>query len=223
MTDAPPEPIPSATVVFLRDGSDGIETLLLQRAPHKGKPGPWVFPGGRVEASDVVDGDAHSVDTARVAAVRETVEECALLIAGEDLHLISRWVTPEVSPRRFDAWFFVAAPDQSQSVRVDGDEMVDHRWIAPRAALDADEVDLAPPQFVTLSWLLEFERAADALRELPARELVTFRPKICRTESGVVMLYGGDAGYDSADPDASGARHRCVADAGQPYRYQRTT
>lgn len=220
-TEAPTKPIPSATVVLLRDGGAGMETLLLQRSPHKGKSGPWVFPGGRVEEGDMVDGDAHSIATARAAAVRETVEESALEIAGDALGLISRWVTPVVSPRRFDTWFFVAAHDEAQSVAVDGEEMIDHRWISPRAALDAAEVDLAPPQFVTLTWLLAFDRADDALRELPAREHVTFRPKVCRTGAGAVMLYAGDAGYESGDPGAAGARHRCIADSGRPYRYER--
>lgn len=220
----PAEPIPSATVVLLRDGDDGLETLLLQRSPYKGKTGPWVFPGGRVEEADLVAGEAHSVETARVAALRETVEESALVVKEAALQLISRWVTPVDAPRRFDTWFFVAAHDEGQSVEVDGEEMIGHRWITPRAALDAPEVELAPPQFVTLTWLLAYSTMADALRDLAAQDLVTFRPKICRTpDVGYSMLYDGDAGYETGDPAVPGARHRCHADTGKPLRYERTS
>ncbi len=221
---APPVPIPSATVVLLRDGRDGrdgLETLLLQRSPHKGKTGPWVFPGGRVEEADHVDGNAHSVETARVAALRETIEESALVVAQDALELIARWVTPPISPRRFDTFFFLACHDESQQVRVDGEEMIDHRWISPRAGLEAPDVDLAPPQFVTLTWLLPFQRSADALAAFASQDCVTFRPKICRTDTGAVMLYGGDAGFETGDPHAAGPRHRCIADSGRPYRYER--
>jgi 8-oxo-dGTP pyrophosphatase MutT (NUDIX family) len=219
---APMEPIPSATVVVLRDGGDGLETLLLQRSPHKGKPSPWVFPGGRVEEADLVAGSAHSVETARIAALRETLEESALVIEETALQLISRWVTPPDAPRRFDTWFFIAAHDEGQRVEVDGEEMIGHRWMTPQAAVDAPEVGLAPPQFVTLTWLLAYATMADALGDFAAKDLVTFRPKICRTPGvGYSMLYSGDAGYDTGDPEVPGARHRCYADTGKPLRYER--
>ena len=223
MADQPMTPLPSATVVLVRGGGSELETLLLQRAGREGQPGPWVFPGGRVEPHDVVGGDESSVATARLAATRETQEESGLHLAADTLGLLSRWVTPEVSPKRFDTWFFIAEHDEAQSVQVDGEEMVDHRWIGAREALDADWIRLAPPQFVTLTWLLDFPHARAAAIELPERDFVTFRPRICRTDTGAVMLYTGDAGYESADPNLPGARHRCVTDATWRYRYERTS
>ena len=50
------ELLPAATVVLLRDADRGPELLLLQRSPRKGKPGPWVFPGGKVDPADRVPG-----------------------------------------------------------------------------------------------------------------------------------------------------------------------
>ena len=53
-------------------------------------------------------------------------------------------------------------------------------------------------------------------------ELITFRPRIARTtQGGVVMLYPGDAGYEAADPETPGDRHRCHA-LEHGYRYERT-
>jgi 8-oxo-dGTP pyrophosphatase MutT (NUDIX family) len=221
---APPEPKPSATVVLLRDAADGLELLLLQRAARDGKPGPWVFPGGKVDPADVEAGDPASRESALHAAVRETREEAGLVLDHSRLVAISRWITPEISPQRFDTWFFLGAIETSREVVVCGSEMVGHRWLAPAAALDAHgrgEIQLAPPTFVTVSWLLEHRRANEAMRALASAPFITFRPRIHRTPEGAVMLYPGDAGYETNDPSGPGPRHRIHALAGG-WRYERT-
>jgi 8-oxo-dGTP pyrophosphatase MutT (NUDIX family) len=210
--------------VLLRDAEPGLELLLLQRAPRDAKPGPWVFPGGKVEPADVIAGDAASRESALRAAVRETREEAGLALDPSRLVAISRWITPEISPQRFDTWFFLGAIDASCEVVVCGSEMVAHRWIAPRAALAAhgsSELSLAPPTFVTVSWLLEHGRASDAVRALASTPFITFRPRIHRTPEGAVMLYPGDAGYEANDPQREGARHRILALA-SGWRYERS-
>ena len=222
----PPTPIPSATVVLLRGGARELEVLLMQRAPRGESAGAWVFPGGRVEPQDVAANDSESsLESARAAALRETQEEAALTLTPSALHPVSRWITPAIRPRRFDTWFFLAREESGQAVRPDGREMVAHRWLAPRAAMEANgarTLELAPPQFVTLAWLAEFATADAALRTLPARALFTFRPKVLRHGDGAVMLYAGDAGYESGDAQARGARHRAVASAGGALRYERS-
>ena len=210
-------------MVLLRDVAAGLELLLLQRRSRDAKPGPWVFPGGKVEPADVVAGDAASRESALRAAVRETREEAGLALEESRLVAISRWITPEISPQRFDTWFFVGALDASHEVVVCGSEMVGHRWMAPRAALAAQangELVLAPPTFVTVSWLLEHGRTADAMRALASAPFITFRPRIHRTPEGAVMLYPGDAGYEANDPHRAGARHRILA-LGSGWRYER--
>jgi 8-oxo-dGTP pyrophosphatase MutT (NUDIX family) len=219
----PNEPKPSGTVVVLRDTGAALELLLLQRATREGKPGAWVFPGGKVEAPDRRAGDPPVLDALR-AAVRETAEEAGLELEAGALVAISRWITPEISPQRFDTWFFLAQVDAGARVRIDGHEMCDHLWLAPHAALDAHHrhaIRLAPPTFVTVSWLAEFRAGAHALRELAAHEPIAFRPRIARTGNGACMLYPGDAGYDATDVGARGARHRLWAlDDG--WRYERS-
>ena len=73
------EPVhPAATVVLVRDGSEGLEVLLVQRnkaVQHMG--GMWVFPGGKVDPADYPsNGDTYIA--ARNAAIRETREEAGL-------------------------------------------------------------------------------------------------------------------------------------------------
>src|SRR5262245_50274997 len=177
---ATPEPRPSATVVVLRDAiatAPRLEFLLLQRSAREGKPGPWVFPGGKVEARDVVAGEPGSRESALRAAVRETQEEAGLDLAATRLVAISRWITPEVSPQRFDTWFFLAVVDTTREVVVCGSEIIGHRWIAPAEALAAHqsgEIQLAPPTFVTVQWLCDHSRAAQAQDALGREPFITF-------------------------------------------------
>jgi 8-oxo-dGTP pyrophosphatase MutT (NUDIX family) len=215
-------PKPSGTAVLVRDGRAGLEVLLLHRA-DKAAHGDWVFPGGKVEPGDIVGGDAASVESALRAAIRETHEEAGVNLSGRELPLIARWITPEIRPKRFDTWFFLGAVHAEQAVVVCNSEMTEHRWLTPGAALDlhhAREFALAPPQFVTLAWLSDFERAERALRELPARPLVTFRPRPVKLEDGLCMLYDGDAGYETRDPLAPGPRHR-ISMLASGTRYER--
>jgi 8-oxo-dGTP pyrophosphatase MutT (NUDIX family) len=227
MTQATPSaPKPSGTAVLVRDGAGGLEVLLLHRA-DRAAHGDWVFPGGKVEPGDVVAGDPSSQASTLRAAVRETREEAGLSLEGVALAPIARWITPELRPKRFDTWFFLGALQGGSEVVVCRSEMLEHRWLAPRAALElhhAKEFALAPPQFVTLAWLSEFAKSADAARELPRRELVEFRPRPCKVEGGLCMLYPGDAGYATTDPAAPGSRHRfLIADAGTRYLWSRSS
>ena len=204
------EPLPSATVVLIRDTEAFPEVLLLERTPREGseKRGPWVFPGGKVERGD----EAGGVEASAVrAAVRETEEEAGLTLDRSRLVPISRWITPALAKRRFDARFYLAPVSSDAEVRVDGKEICSHLWIPSGEAIDRQqrgELSLAPPTFVTLSWLIDYRDAATALRDLASREVLTFRPRICTIPDGACMLYPGDAGYDDGDPDREGAHHR---------------
>lgn len=195
------------------EDGDPLELLMLQRTrrARSGRPGPWVFPGGRIEPED---GGPDFLARARVAAVRETREEAGLELDGQHLLPISRWITPDVSPERFDVWFFVARIGRGEEVRVDGVEMCGHRWSAPRGVLEAHhsgEMRLAPPTYVTVSWLVAHASAGAALAALGSQEILTFRPRICPGNDGTCMLYPGDAGYEASEPGRKGPRHRLWA------------
>jgi 8-oxo-dGTP pyrophosphatase MutT (NUDIX family) len=215
------EATPSGTIVPIRDGSAGLEVLLLERATERdGKRGPSVFPGGKVDERDRA---ADPVESARRAAVREAREEAGLELDAASLVPISRWITPQIASRRFDTWFFVAPVASRAEVRVDGVEICGHRWLAPRDALEAQrrrEIRLAPPTFVTVCWLVPYARVAAALAGLAVPEITTFRPRICGLPEGACMLYPGDAGYESGDVALPGARHRLWA-LPDGYRYER--
>lgn len=84
------------TAVLLREGADGLETLLIRRPDRGSFAGAWVFPGGVVEEADVVPGETEQHIGARAAA-RECEEEVGLRPA--DLHVLSCWVPPAEAPK----------------------------------------------------------------------------------------------------------------------------
>ena len=212
-TDGIPQPIPAATVVLLRDGDDGPEVLLLRRHHSLSfAGGMWVFPGGRIDAGDRADhdGDDAELAAARRAAAREAEEEAGLVVPPEGLVGFAHWTPPPVQMKRYATWFF-AAPAPVGTVVVDGDEATDHVWTRPADALarrDAGEIELTPPTFVTLTRLTAYPTVTDALADLGATDIEYFATRFGRTADGGVALWEGDAGYDTADPDAPGARHR---------------
>jgi len=224
---ADPQPAtahPAATVVLLRDGPQSCEVLLVRRnAQLAFHGGAWVFPGGRIDASDHARGGSDPISAARHAAVREAHEEAGLIVAPNELVLVSRWVTPVNLPKRFDTWFF-AGRGTDAPVAIDGGEIHDHRWIAPRDALAAQragEVELPPPTFVTITRLARHRWTALALDDFATSTVEVFEPKLVPIEGGAVTLYAGDAGYDSADVECVGPRHRLwIHEDG--WRYERT-
>jgi|HubBroStandDraft_1064217.scaffolds.fasta_scaffold48667_2 8-oxo-dGTP pyrophosphatase MutT (NUDIX family) len=84
---------PAATIVLLRDRPDGLEVFMVVR--HHAidfASGALVFPGGRVDENDFAlagnaelcpnpDGIAKEAMSFRIAAIRETFEECGVLFA----------------------------------------------------------------------------------------------------------------------------------------------
>ncbi|MBV9932809.1 MAG: hypothetical protein JO367_00785 [Actinobacteria bacterium] len=142
--------------------------------------------------------------------MREAVEEADVLVDGDALVTFSHWLPPAGAPKRFSTWFFLA-PAPAAVVVIDGGEIHDHVWSTPADALDrrdAGEIELSPPTWVTLHGLRGFPSYADAALALSQRDPEYFATHIGRSADGLVALYHGDAGYDSGDADAPGARHR---------------
>jgi len=75
-----PEPVPAATLVLMRERSEGPpELLVTERTGQMAfAAGALVFPGGRIDADDHRTAELLGTDAARVAAIRETIEETGL-------------------------------------------------------------------------------------------------------------------------------------------------
>lgn len=95
-----------------------------------------------------LDADAH--------ALRAFLSARGSLLDLEALHPLSRWITPEVETRRFDARFFVAVAPPGQEGAHDERETMASFWATPAEVLrrwEAGEVELAPPTHCTLAVL----------------------------------------------------------------------
>lgn len=205
---------PAATVVALRDGDAGLEVLLLRRNGRGMFGDMWVFPGGQVDPVDAAESHGQpdaELAAARRAATREAWEEAGIRLDSRSLVVHSWWMPPPATPRRFSTWFFLAGAPADAKVRVDGAEIVDHRWMTPCGALaarDRHELRLAPPTWMTLWWLSRYQTVAESLaaaaRSVPER----FETHMAQSGDEMVALWEGDAGYQTTDAGAAGPRRR---------------
>ena len=138
--------MPAATVVVLRDGPEGPETLMLRKNSKIAFGGMWVFPGGKVDDEDW-DGADEDVDAARNAAIREAAEEAHLRVEAHEMVVFAHWVPPAIAPKRYATWFF-AAPVDDDDVMIDDGEIVEMSWATPAAVLAKHhdgEIEIVPP------------------------------------------------------------------------------
>ena len=206
-------PRPSATVLLVRDVAPW-ELLMVQRPGGADfAPGAYVFPGGAVQADDRSFPDelrtaavrevfeetgillavgAGEQGAARVGKLVESGSSFAhaLSSAGltpdfDGLVMLARWVTPSLLRRRFDARFYLARMPGGQTVRPQDGEVIDWRWVSPRHALAARDLNLV---YATRAVLESVADAPDvdtlfaqarALEEIPI-----VQPRLVRTEAG---------------------------------------
>jgi 8-oxo-dGTP pyrophosphatase MutT (NUDIX family) len=101
----------------------------------------------------------------------ELLSRRGLALRADLLTPWARWITPEVSPRRFDTWFFAAAlpPGQLADLAAAGPgESESGTWWRPTAALEAaraGQITLLPPTAVTLAELAAYQDVAGVLGE----------------------------------------------------------
>ena len=141
----------ASTVLLLRHSASGPEVLLLKRnANARNMADVWMFPGGKVDEDDR---GSFELDRVKTAAVRELEEEANVRLPVAALTHFSHWLTPAGMKRRFATWFFVAELPAGAAVRVDGEEMVEARWVRPQDAVaehQAGKLRLPPPTVVSL-------------------------------------------------------------------------
>lgn len=210
------EPVPAraaATLILLRRGGRhadrGLEVLMAKRNPGaRFMPAAWVFPGGALEADELLLGvkgsevDVEADELAhRAAAIREVREEVGLELPDDaDLVLWSRWITPEPIPMRFDTRFYVALAPAHSRPRPDGGEIVEAAWMEPSEALErgrAGELDLPFPTVKQLESLLPYDSAEAVLAAARELEVEAIMPTVVPADEppGWRMLLPGDDGY----------------------------
>lgn len=249
--NSPATPRPAATVVVLRPGPDGLEVLLTQRpATMAFAADVHVFPGGAVDPGDADDGVAavrelfeeagilladargelageEELARARAgllegsATIAQVAENLGVELRPDLLVPLSRWVTPPFVDRRFDVRFFAAELPASATLSFVGEEVVAHRWLTPRAALDeraAGRIGLWVPTCVTLQQL-EHARSFDEIRQRLSPTAPSERIRVVDEGTGVVRIELPGAGGVEGQPVNAylvGARELVAIDPGDP-------
>lgn len=209
--------IPAATVVLLRDADAGPEILMLRKNSKIAFGGMWVFPGGRIDDEDFVNGVSEEEtarnDAARVAAARESKEEAGIDLDTDAFVWFAHWTPPPSTPKRFATWFYAARATE-QTIEIDGGEIEDHRWIRAADALarhTAGEIDLVPPTWITLYHISRYDSVDAVLERFRSNDPRYYSTRVVKNKDGIrVAMWAGDAGYDDWDADVEGSRHRLV-------------
>ncbi len=191
----------AASLIGVRDGSDGPEVLVIERTlDHRFLPGYVAFPGGAVDPADTSLAErwfGDGTEASRAAAIRELAEEVGLAVArdavvaddrarplaaindapppAERLREVARWIAPAEVPVRFDARYYAVRMDGAAAPTPDGAEAARAWWASPRSLLSAwesEEILFYWPTHFTMSALAHCRTT----EELLGLQIVTREP-----------------------------------------------
>lgn len=209
---------PSATILLAREMESQIEVLLLRRNKALAFAGGlWVFPGGKIEKSEIEATDSE-LEAALLAAVRETKEETNLTILPQDLTFFQHWTTPSNEPKRYATYFFFGCPSGLDSeVIIDDSEIKDHVWMHPKEAIDGfnkKELAMLPPTLMSLQFIHKCQSLDEIKDLISEKEPLYILPKLKMNDKSMICLYEGDAGYENGNVNEEGPRHRLILNIG---------
>lgn len=100
--------------------------------------------------------------------LRDMAETEGLDYALDTLVPFAHWITPDVMPKRFDTWFFLAPAPADQIGVHDGSESVESEWVGAQAALDDWEAKARTIVFATRMQLVKLARSNTVTEALAA-------------------------------------------------------
>jgi 8-oxo-dGTP pyrophosphatase MutT (NUDIX family) len=131
--------------------------------------------------------------------LRDMAETEGLDYALDTLVPFAHWITPDVMPKRFDTWFFLAPAPADQIGVHDGSESVESEWIGAQAALDSWEAKTRTIVFATRMQLVKLARsgtAAEAVAATRRETVVDVMPVLDKTSFDEPHLrIPAEAGY----------------------------
>jgi 8-oxo-dGTP pyrophosphatase MutT (NUDIX family) len=135
----------------------------------------------------------------------ELFEGTGLRLHTASLQPWSRWITPtlgSVVRKRFDTRFFVATVPAGQEPGHDTHEATESLWLAPRAALRQywnGQIEMAPPQIMSLTHLARHRSVASVLAAAAARRPPCIRPEPRDVDGVRVLCYPGDPWHSARE------------------------
>ncbi len=114
---------------------------------------------------------------------------------------VARFITPNGSPRRFDARFFVAHPPDGQEPHHDEGEIVAWEWVEPGDALRrwrAGEFEMISPTVRMVECLTRYETADQVMAAAGERRPYQ-RVRVVDPAGEYRVVLPGEDGYDTAE------------------------
>jgi 8-oxo-dGTP pyrophosphatase MutT (NUDIX family) len=172
------------------------------------------------EAGVLLGEGASDLDGMRTALASEglckLVVDRGVRLRADRLAPLSRWVTPAVEKRRFDARFFLAEVAPGTAAAHDTEETIAGAWLTPSVAIErhvAADIDLPPPTLRTLELLAPFERAADAIAAALRTPPPVVRPVFRDLAGQWVLALPGDPEHPEPTPVLGGPTRFTAHDA----------
>jgi 8-oxo-dGTP pyrophosphatase MutT (NUDIX family) len=131
----------------------------------------------------------------RSLSLAEMLARRDLVLRSDLLRPWSRWITPVIEERRFDARFFAAALPPRQRTRDVGGEAAEVAWVRPADAITqgrARQIVLWPPTAVTLA---ELAACPDVPTALAPRQVRPVLPEASVTEGAVWLTLPAELEY----------------------------
>ena len=196
-------PRPAATVIVVRDATDGFEVLMVRRNDHVAfMAGAYVFPGGRVDDHELAQAAGDETAAYRLAAVRELEEEAAVRVEPSDLVMIAHWVTPEIEIRRYDTRFFLVRMPEGQQARHDEGETTELAWMTPREAIarcERGEIMLPPPTWTTLKRMQRHANLDELFEWAKTVAIPRVQPQFFEDNDQKMLTLPGDPTYPTIE------------------------
>jgi 8-oxo-dGTP pyrophosphatase MutT (NUDIX family) len=118
---------------------------------------------------------------AKDLAFTEFLARRGLVVRSDLLGVWSGWCTPEFEPKRFRTWFFVAMLPGGQRTRDVSSESSAVTWLsasAACAAVDAAELGMLPPTYLTCLEIAQHPTPNDVLVAARDRVVEMFTPRV---------------------------------------------
>jgi 8-oxo-dGTP pyrophosphatase MutT (NUDIX family) len=184
--EAPPDRALAFYLCAIRETFEEAGALLARR------DGVLVHPGAAMA-------EARRALAERRLTLAEFANAEGLRFAADLLHYFSRWITPELSPRRYDARFFVAAaPGDGAALLHDEVETTASLWVRPGDAIRRwreGALNIIFPTRKTLEALSKFSSTAELLSSTRDRRVEAVLPKIVLVEGEPRVVLPNDPAY----------------------------
>jgi len=139
----------------------------------------------------------------------ELCERFGLRLAADRLAYHTRWVTPGIRPKRWDARFFFVEAPPAQASAHDDVELVEQLWLTPAEAIGrGDAMKMLTPTRTTLETMARFGSVAELLDHVRSPRTVALQvPRVAHGRHGMLPVTPQDhawAEVGQIDPQGHG-------------------